>query len=250
MFSMRTKLAGAVSIFALMNMPLLASCAQEETVDKPLHTSATDPISIPGKPRMLQSSVSLNDVLSRRVVAESFFEGKDSVAVILIGDRIVYEYQDGRASEIAFFDRNQQPLAIRGSGTTVWVLTDFFIDFKKKPEIIGQANLSIKVNDDQTCEILSKTIYVPGCEPFVGGSSTDSRVQAFWNQIKSSVYAIESKHLQLPSPEYKSMTFELIVGRDPSLFPRYSTPFNGMIVRDQNGKIRHTEAFVRDGADP
>ena len=196
--------------------------------------------------RMLKSGTTMNDVLSKRVVGESYFDRKKTVEVILIGDRIVFEYQDGRTMDVAYFSAANPNPHVYGFGTCVWILTDFFQDFKKQKEIVGQANLSLRVNANNTCEILTKTIYVPGCTPYTGGAPIDPRVQEFWSQIRAGVAAVNPVHLRLPGPEQKSMTLELVVGRDPSMFPRYATPFNGMIVRDSSGKFAHTKAFVSD----
>lgn len=198
---------------------------------------------------MLKSGTSVNDVLSTRVVGESYFEGKETAAVILLGNRIVFEYQDGKTEEIGYFDSAHSQTNVNGFGTGMWVLTDMFSYFKKRKEIVGQANLSLLVKEDHTCEILSKSLYVPGCQPYTGGAEIPPGVQEFWRQIQSAVSAIEPRHLNLPEPQIKSQTLEIVIGRDPSKFPRYATPFNGMLVRNSSGKIVHVKAFVRDGAD-
>lgn len=234
----RTKLHYVIGLGVIANLQLLSSCASETGTDLPFKK----------QPSMLQSGTTVNDVLSKRVMAESYFEGNQTVAVALLGDRVVHEYQDGRAREIGYFDREEQRPGVNTSSTCVWVLMDSFNHFKKQKEIVGQANLTLQVNANQTCEIVTETLYLPGCEPYVGGSPGNPQLQEFLQQIKSSISAIESKHLQLPTPEHRSITFEIVIGRDPSQFPRYATPFNGMMIRDAGG-IRHTKAFVRDGAE-
>ncbi len=170
----------------------------------------------------------------------------------MLGNRIVLEYQNGKTTDIGYFDTtvsNRIRPIENGFGTAMWVLTHMFTNFKKQKEIVGQANLSLIVKEDRTCEILSKALYVPGCQPYTGGPDMQPKVQEFWQQIKSAVAAIEARNLTLPAPNVKSETLEIVIGRDPSMFPRFATPFNGMLVRDHNGKIDHVKAFVRDGPD-
>lgn len=250
MFKMRTKIAFATTLCALVNLQVLSSCALENRYSalKSDEPKATE-LPFNKHPSMLKSGASVNDVLSKRVVCESYFDGKDTIQVILLGDRVVHEYQDGAASDIAYFESNGSNPIQSGFGTGNWVLTNFFTDFKKQKQLEGQANLSIRINSNQTCEVVTKTIYVPGREPYIGGDPTDPKVEEFWQQVRSAVAAIESDHLRLPSPMHKSMTLELVVGRDRTMFPRYPTPFDGQMVRDSSGTMRHTKAFVRDGAE-
>jgi hypothetical protein len=237
----------------------LLACASSLLILSQTGCSATDkaPLDSTSKPQtqMLKSGATLNDVLSTKAVGESYFEGKETVAVILLGNRIIFELQDGKALEISYSEPNhhQSVLSnqniVNGFGTGMWVLSNMFTHLKKQKEIVGQANLSLLVKEDHTCEILSKALYVPDCKPYTGGAEIPPGVQEFWQQIKSAVDAVESRHLNLPGPHVKSETFEIVIGRDPSMFPRYATPFNGMLKRDKNGKIEHVNAFVRDGAD-
>lgn len=231
----------------------LLACASSLLILSQTGCSATEKITLDSPPtaqtHILKSGTTLNDVLSTRAAGESYFEGKETVAVILLGNRIVFDLQDGTTEDVNCFDPKANRSFANGFGTGMWVLSNMFTHLKKQKEIVGQANLSLLVKEDHTCEILSKAVYVPNCKPYTGGAEIQPGVQEFWQQIKSAVDAIESRHLNLPGPNVKSETFEIVIGRDPSMFPRYATPFNGMLKRDKNGKIEHVKAFVRDGAD-
>lgn len=203
------------------------------------------------KSQMLKSGATVNDVCSRRVIGESWEDGQNAVLAVLVGDRLVFEDQEGKAIEIAYFDaglRNTE-LARYGNSaltTCLFIQSAMFQSFRKQKELIGQANLSIRVNDDHSCTVLTKTLYVPGSQPYMGGRTEDIRVLAFWQQIQKALSQVASTRLNVPGPRFKSFVLELVIGRDPSKFPRYSTPFNGLIVRDSHGKSTHAKVFVRD----
>lgn len=230
---------------------LLLFCTSSILVLSQTGCSATDKIRLDSKStapaQMLKSGTSVNDVLSTRTVGESYFEGKETIAVILLGNRIVLEDQDGKTKELGYYEsNNNRTVGINAFSTGMWVMSNMFTDFKKQKEIVGQANLSLRVKDDHTCEILTKSLYVPGSQPYTGGAEIPPAVQPFSQQIQSAVAAIEARHLKLPGEHIKSEILEIVIGRDPSMFPRYATSFNGMLKRDKSGKIEHVKTFVRD----
>jgi hypothetical protein len=193
------------------------------------------------QPAMFKGGVEVEDVHSKGYTfLQASGEDAESIEAVICGDRVLFHLTDGQTIVFDEHDVTNKPPQINPKFIPQSITSCMFANFKTKKKVLGQANLTLLVKSDHTFEILTKAIYVPGCKVYTGDTAVPQEAQEFWEQIKSAVATIRFCDLTLSDPQIKSEVFELIIGRDLSVFPRHGTHFDGMIRRDTDGNIDFT----------
>ena len=147
------------------------------------------------------------------------------IEACIIGDTVIYQMKDG-----------QKKTSVEGErGLPGLIMSGMYTNFKNKRGVVGQANLTLRIDSERNYHLLSQTIYVPGCAPYHGGAEIPQAAKEFCDQVKSAIETVPLTELTTGNRDVEWMSFEVVLGRDPEVFPRYGTRFNGIFKANEDG---------------